>query len=123
MPELPERIVDQNEADDRTATDRATRRRMEKKGAFPPRFEITPNGATGYLESEVAAWIAARAAERTPSTKTAVASAVLAERRRAAAGLPQTEASPGADIEEQPLPGTRRGRTRQAETPLPSGGA
>lgn len=79
---LSERIVDQNEADDRTATDRATRRRMEKKRTFPLRFQITPNGATGYLESEIAAWIAARAAERSPSTKTAAASATLAARRR-----------------------------------------
>lgn len=87
MPKLPERIVGQNEADDRTATDRATRRRMEKKGAFPKRFEITPNGATGYLESELAAWIAARAAHRSPSTKTAAASAARRARASGASAL------------------------------------
>jgi predicted DNA-binding transcriptional regulator AlpA len=88
MAKLPERIVDQNEADDRTATDRDTRRRMERKGTFPPRFQITENGATGYLESEISAWIAARAADRTTTQKTAGASAALAERRRVAVSPP-----------------------------------
>jgi predicted DNA-binding transcriptional regulator AlpA len=91
MLEVPEWIVSQNDADWITGTDNATRRRQEAKGTFPQRFQITENGATGYLWSEIAAWIAARAANRTLSQKTAAASAALAERRRSAAGLPRTE--------------------------------
>ena len=81
MLEVPERIVDQNEADRLTATDNSTRRRQEAKGTFPQRFQITENGATGYLWSEIAAWIAARAANRGLSRKTAAATAALAARR------------------------------------------
>src|SRR3954447_26765590 len=91
MFELPERIVGQHEADEITATDNTTRRRQEAKGTFPQRFQITENGTTGYLWSEIAAWIAARAANRALSQKTAAASAASAERRRASAGLPRTE--------------------------------
>ena len=49
MLEVPEWIVSQNEADRITATDNSTRRRLEAKGLFPKRFQITENGATGYL--------------------------------------------------------------------------
>jgi predicted DNA-binding transcriptional regulator AlpA len=117
MSELPERIVDQNEADDRTATDRATRRRMEARGLFPKRFEITRNGATGYLESEIAAWIAERAADRTPTARTAAAIAALRQKRRAkqaelrdarltkeAAGQIKTRKSGGSRLIETPPP-------------------
>ena len=80
---MADRIVTQREADQITGTERSTRRRMEAKGLFPKRFEITRNGATGYLRSEIDAWIAARAADRTPTTRTAAASA--ARQARAAA--------------------------------------
>ena len=103
---MVDRIVTQREADEITGTERTTRRRMERKGIFPLPFKITPNGPTGYLESELEAWVAARAADRTPSTKTAVASAVLAERRRGAAGCSARDA----DSEDQSPPGARRGR-------------
>jgi len=93
MLELPERIVGQHEADKITATDNATRRRQEAKGTFPQRFQITENGATGYLWSEIAAWIDARAADRAPTRKTAAATAALAERRRLTPGQAQTEAA------------------------------
>jgi predicted DNA-binding transcriptional regulator AlpA len=76
MPETPDRIIKQLEADTITGTDNSTRRRMEKKGAFPLRFQITENGATGYLLSEVLAWIETRAANRSLSTKTAPATKV-----------------------------------------------
>lgn len=79
---MTERIVTQREADHITGTERSTRHRMEARGLFPRRFEITKNGATGYLLSELDAWVAARAADRTPTTKTAAASAS----RRAQAG-------------------------------------
>ena len=42
-------------------------RDMEREGLFPKRFPLNPNGkgrAVGHLESEVDAWIKARAAAR-----------------------------------------------------------
>lgn len=85
MPKTPEWIVDQAEAGRITATDNATRRRQEAKGAFPRRFQITDGGKTGYLWSELAGWIEARAANRTPTQKTSRATSALAERRKGAA--------------------------------------
>lgn len=42
-------------------------RELEAKGLFPKRFPLNPSGsgrAVGHLESEVDAWIKARAASR-----------------------------------------------------------
>jgi prophage regulatory protein len=42
-------------------------RDLEREGLFPKRFPLNPNGrgrAVGHLESEVDAWIKARAASR-----------------------------------------------------------
>lgn len=42
-------------------------RNLEDKGLFPKRFSLNPSGkgrAVGHLESEVEAWIEARAANR-----------------------------------------------------------
>ena len=49
---MADRIVTQREADQITGTERSTRRRMEAKGLFPKRFEITRNGTTGYLKAK-----------------------------------------------------------------------
>jgi prophage regulatory protein len=40
---------------------RSTRWRLEREGKFPRRRKISP-GATGWLASEIAAWLAGRAA-------------------------------------------------------------
>lgn len=84
---MADRIISQSEADQLTGTERSTRRRMEVKGLFPRRFEITKNGATGYLESEVKAWIASRAADRTPTTRTAAAVAAHRIKKASAEAL------------------------------------
>ena len=40
-------------------------RQLEDEGKFPRRFKINPGGnASGYLESEIEAWIQASAAAR-----------------------------------------------------------
>jgi predicted DNA-binding transcriptional regulator AlpA len=77
-----DRIITQREADRLTGTERSTRRRMGKKGLFPLHFQLTPNGSTGYLESEIAAWIAARAANRSPTTKVAAANAAKRQKQQ-----------------------------------------
>jgi predicted DNA-binding transcriptional regulator AlpA len=81
---MAERIIPQRETSQRTSTDNSTRRRMEAKGLFPKRFEITKNGATGYLESEIEDWIANRAADRTPTTRTAAATTARRIKRASA---------------------------------------
>jgi predicted DNA-binding transcriptional regulator AlpA len=88
---MTDRIVSQHEADRLTGIERSTRRRLEAKGLFPKRFEITQNGATGYLASEIEAWIASRAADRTPTTRTAAANA--ARRSKKAVAELQTDAT------------------------------
>jgi len=45
-------------------TERAIRD-LEREGKFPKRFKLNPDGrAVGWLESEVQAWLAERAATR-----------------------------------------------------------
>lgn len=46
-----------------------TIRNLEREGKFPRRFQLNPNGrAVGWLESEVKAWLEARAASRHDGT-------------------------------------------------------
>jgi predicted DNA-binding transcriptional regulator AlpA len=111
---MAERIISQRETDQRTGTERSTRRRMEAKGEFPRRFQITENGATGYLESEVEAWIASRAADRTPTTRTAAA--VAARRIKRSEALPPLPPAYGRadNLAGAEPPGRHRGRLRRA---------
>jgi prophage regulatory protein len=54
--EIGERIVRENECETLTGLSRVTRWRMEKTGAFPRRRQLSAN-STGYLYSEILAWL------------------------------------------------------------------
>jgi prophage regulatory protein len=54
-----DRIVREPECKRRSGLSRSTRWRLERAGVFPKRRSISP-GCSGWLESELAAWIAAR---------------------------------------------------------------
>ena len=61
----PDRILRRPEVEKRVGTCERAIRDWEAKGNFPRRFRIDPDGrAVGWLESEVRAWIEARAASR-----------------------------------------------------------
>src|SRR5262249_44842391 len=60
-PRPEERIVREPECRRRTGLSKPTRWRMERRGEFPRRRRISP-GCSGWLESELAAWLADRAA-------------------------------------------------------------
>lgn len=75
------RIVLQDEADIIGGTSNPTRLRLERQGRHPKRFQVSDNGRTGYLLSELLAWVAERAANRDPTSKTAAGLKVLAKRR------------------------------------------
>jgi prophage regulatory protein len=55
----PDRIVREPECAERTGLSRSTRWRLERRGRFPRKRQLSP-GCRGWLESELAAWIAAR---------------------------------------------------------------
>jgi prophage regulatory protein len=57
--EIAERIIREPECWRRTGLSRSTRWRLERKGKFPKRRQLSP-GCSGWLASEIAAWIAAR---------------------------------------------------------------
>lgn len=61
MPDMvvPDRIVRECECKKRTGLSRTTRWRLERVGKFPRRRRLS-EGCTGWLESEIAAWIATR---------------------------------------------------------------
>jgi prophage regulatory protein len=52
-------IIREPECWRRTGLSRSTRWRLERKGKFPRRRQLSP-GCSGWLASEIAAWIAAR---------------------------------------------------------------
>jgi prophage regulatory protein len=54
-----DRIVRELECHQRSGLSRSTRWRLERAGLFPRRRRVSP-GCSGWLESELAAWIAAR---------------------------------------------------------------
>jgi prophage regulatory protein len=58
-PAQAERIVREPECRQRTGLSRATRWRLERRGLFPSKRQLSP-GCCGWLESEIAAWIASR---------------------------------------------------------------
>ena len=77
--------------------------RLEKEGKFPKHLNLAPQ-SIGWLEEEVDAWIAARAAER--SEKPAQAAGAVA-----AAPLPQT--STGNEVD--PVVSTEKRKAENAE--------
>lgn len=62
-PEAMDRILRPNEAAAKVALNERTLRNFEAEGKFPKRFSIGAH-AVGYLESDIDAWIAERAATR-----------------------------------------------------------
>lgn len=60
-----QRVLREPAVRERTGLSRWTRARLEEGGLFPRRIHLTPNGRhVGWLESEIGAWIAERAASR-----------------------------------------------------------
>jgi prophage regulatory protein len=58
-PSAGERIMREPECRQRTGLSRATRWRLQRRGLFPSKRQLSP-GCCGWLESEIAAWIASR---------------------------------------------------------------
>jgi prophage regulatory protein len=61
------RVIRPQETEAKTGFCDRQLRELEAQGLFPKRFPLNPNGrgrAVGHLESEVDAWIKARAASR-----------------------------------------------------------
>jgi prophage regulatory protein len=58
-PTTIDRIVRELECRRRSGLSRSTRWRLERDGKFPKRRSLSP-GCSGWLDSELAAWIAAR---------------------------------------------------------------
>jgi prophage regulatory protein len=57
--EIAERIIREPECHQITGLSRSTRWRLERRSEFPKRRQLSP-GCSGWLASEIAAWIAAR---------------------------------------------------------------
>jgi prophage regulatory protein len=60
----PVRFIREAECRNRTSLSRSQRWRLEREGRFPTRVPLSER-TFGWVESEVADWIAARLAERT----------------------------------------------------------
>ncbi|MGE4131903.1 MAG: helix-turn-helix transcriptional regulator [Bdellovibrionales bacterium] len=56
------RFLGERETRDKTNLSRSTRYRLEMRGEFPQRRQLSP-GRVGWLESEVDAWLAARSGD------------------------------------------------------------
>jgi predicted DNA-binding transcriptional regulator AlpA len=56
---IPDAIIREPECRRRTGLSRSTRWRLERRGKFPRRRQLSP-GCSGWLASEIAAWISAR---------------------------------------------------------------
>ena len=61
-----DRILSPREAWKTAGVSRSTMYRLEKEGRFPSRLHVSI-GRTGYLASELDAWLKARAASREPT--------------------------------------------------------
>ena len=57
----PDRIIAETECQRLTSLDRVTRWRLEKRGEFPRRRQLSP-GRVGWVLSEILAWQSNRAA-------------------------------------------------------------
>ena len=67
--EFTDRFIREAECRNRTGLSRTTRWRLERRGQFPKRRKLSEN-TVGWLESEVNAWLQAKA-ELQPKTKAA----------------------------------------------------
>ena len=63
---VADRIVFEPERKTMTGFSRTTAWRLEQRGHFPRRFEVSP-GRSGWLLSEIQKWIKERAANRSRS--------------------------------------------------------
>ena len=68
-PDQPERILRVGEACQRVGLSRSTLWRLARRGKFPQAVQLSSAATVGFLEREVAAWIAARAEARKPRQK------------------------------------------------------
>jgi prophage regulatory protein len=59
---MANKFIRENEATDITGLSRATRWRLEKRGEFPSRYQIS-DGISAYKESEVMKWLESRPLE------------------------------------------------------------
>jgi predicted DNA-binding transcriptional regulator AlpA len=66
------RILRKPETSSRTGYSSAHLCYLERRGKFPRRVKLQPNGAVGWFEDEVDAWLEARAAERDRAAATRV---------------------------------------------------
>ena len=57
---MQDRILREQECKRKSGLSRTSRWRLEQRGQFPKRRQISPN-AVGWLESEVQEWLEARA--------------------------------------------------------------
>jgi prophage regulatory protein len=62
-PTRPERIIRERECHERTGLSRTQRWRLEGEGRFPARVRLSER-TSGWVESEVEDWIAARLRDR-----------------------------------------------------------
>lgn len=56
---MTDKFLSKSEVDEMTGLSNVTRWRMEKRGEFPQRRQISPN-RIAYLESEILAWMESR---------------------------------------------------------------
>ena len=83
-----DRFIREPEVKRITGLSRTTRWRLERKGKFPPRRQLSEN-AIGWLESEIRAWIASRTASSAPS-KAVVRPALVEDTTLTGSALPVT---------------------------------
>ena len=69
---MTDRFIGEAECEEVSTLSRVTRWRLERAGKFPRRRQISPN-RVGWLESEVQAWVEARANSRETITPPAAA--------------------------------------------------
>ncbi len=63
---MSDRIIREPECGNKSGLSRSTRWRLEKRGLFPKRREISPN-ARGWLLSEIEAWLTNRPEKMGPA--------------------------------------------------------
>ncbi len=107
---MPDRFIREPECAQITGLSRVTRWRLERRGDFPKRRQISPN-AMGWLESELMSWMKARA-EGKPFD--ADAAAVAAPQPAAEPVVAPVAADLGSRKFDEPGDGTRE---REAAAP------